>query len=258
MEIGGGGDAGGNGEGHAVRRVPQLQGGGELRLHQAQHPYAVFQLGVFLIEFVRRDLPAGLDIQLVPAPEDAAAVPLQAAPGIGFHHVQGLGGVLFGKGGQRGEALTEFGQAHGHNGDAVHLGVQCLQLPHGLQQGLPVVQAGAADDLAVHNDAGLGKAAHDLHALPCSWVAQQLTAQLRVGGVDGDVDGADVQGDDTLDLPPGEIGQGDVIAQQEAEPGVIILEVHGGAHALGQLVNEAEDAAVGAGPGRVHQVAFKV
>ena len=140
----------------------------------------------------------------------------------------------------------------------MYLGVQCLQLPHRLQQRLPVVQPGAADDLAVHDDAGLGKAAHDLHTFSRSWVAQQLTAQLRVGGVDGDVDGADVQGDDALDLPPGEIGQGDVIAQQEAEPGVIILEVHGGAHALGQLVNEAEDAAVGAGPGRVHQVAFKV
>ena len=183
---------------------------------------------------------------------------LQATPGKAFHHVQSLGGVFPGKGLQLRQSLPEFGQTHRHDGNAVHLGVQCLQLPHGPQQSLPVVEAGAADDLAVHDNAGLGKAAHDRHALPRPGVSQQLAAQLRVGSVDGDVDGADVQGNDTLNLPLGEIGQGDVIAQQEAEPGVIILKVHGGAHALGQLVNKAEDAAVGAGPGRIHQIALEV
>ena len=76
--------------------------------------------------------------------------------------------------------------------------------------------------------------------------------------MDRDIDGADVQVNNTLSLTLREIGKGDVVAHQKAEPCVIILEIHGAAHTPGQLVNKAEDTAVGAGAGCIHQVAFKV
>ena len=76
--------------------------------------------------------------------------------------------------------------------------------------------------------------------------------------MDGDVDGADVQGDDPFDLPFGQVRQGDIISQQEAETGIVVLKIHGFAHALGELVDEAEHAVVGAGAGRVHQIALKL
>jgi len=82
--------------------------------------------------------------------------------------------------------------------------------------------------------------------------------QLGVGGVDGDVDGADVQVDDALGLPLRQVGQGDVVAQQEAEPRIVVLEVQRGAHAGGHLVHEAEDAVVGAGAHLIHQIGVEV
>ena len=76
--------------------------------------------------------------------------------------------------------------------------------------------------------------------------------------MDGDIYRAYMQVDDPLDLPLGEIGQRDVISQQEAQPRVVVLEVHGLSHAFGELVYEAEDAVVGAGAGRIHEIALKV
>ena len=76
--------------------------------------------------------------------------------------------------------------------------------------------------------------------------------------MDGDVDGADVQVNDALGLPLRQVRQGDVVTQQEAEPGVVVLEVQGGAHARRHLVHEAEDAVVGAGAHLVHQVGVEV
>ena len=82
--------------------------------------------------------------------------------------------------------------------------------------------------------------------------------QLRVGGVDGDVDGADVQVDNALCLPLRQVGQGDVVAQQEAQPGVVVLEVQRGAHARRHLVHEAEQAVVGAGAHLVHEIGVEI
>ena len=45
---------------HAVRLLRELQRRAELGLHQAQHAHAVFQLGIFLVKRIRRDLPSGL------------------------------------------------------------------------------------------------------------------------------------------------------------------------------------------------------
>ena len=76
--------------------------------------------------------------------------------------------------------------------------------------------------------------------------------------MDRDVDGGDAQVDDPLHLPGGEVGQGEVVAQQEGQPGVVVLEVEGGPHPRGHLVHKAEDAVVGAGPGPVHEVGLKL
>ena len=213
---------------------------------------------MLLIELVRGQLPPRLQVQLVPAPEDAGAVLLHAAVAEGRDLVDGLAGVLGSEGGELLQPLPVFGEAYRHDGDAVDTGVHPGQVLHGALQSFPVVPAGAADDLAVHHDPRRGEAAHDLDALAGPPVFQHPAAELRVRGVDGDVHRAHVQIDDPLDLPGGEIGQGDVVSQQKAEPGVVVFEIHRFPHALGQLVDEAEDAVVGAGAGIVHQVALKV
>ena len=103
-----------------------------------------------------------------------------------------------------------------------------------------------------------GEPLHDVDALPGPPVFQHLCPQGPVGGVDGYVNGEDTQVDNPLYLPGGEIGEGEVVAQQEGQAGVVVLEVEGGAHPRGHLVHKAEDAPVGAGPSPVHQVGLKL
>ena len=76
--------------------------------------------------------------------------------------------------------------------------------------------------------------------------------------MDGDIDGADAQVDDPLDLPWGEVGEGDIVAHEEAEPGIVILEVEGIPAPGGHLVHEAEQTVVGAWPRLVHEVGLEV
>ena len=76
--------------------------------------------------------------------------------------------------------------------------------------------------------------------------------------MDGDVDGADAQVDDALGLPVRQVGQGDVVPLEEAEPGVVVLEIQGLAHTGRHLIHEAEDAVVGAGAHIVHEDGVKI
>ena len=112
--------------------------------------------------------------------------------------------------------------------------------------------------MTVHGDTGLGEPLHDVQGFPGSGVAQHLHPQGRVGGVDGDVDGGDAQVDNALDLAGGEVREGQIVAHQKGQPGVIILKIEGFPHTRRELVHKAEHAPVGAGAGLVHQIGFKV
>ena len=75
----------------------------------------------------------------------------------------------------------------------MYAGVHRLQIPHRAHELLPVVPAGAADDLAVHDDAVLGKAAHHVDRLAGALVFQHPAAKLGVRGVHRNIDRTDVQ-----------------------------------------------------------------
>ena len=82
--------------------------------------------------------------------------------------------------------------------------------------------------------------------------------QLGIRGVNGYIDGADVQVDDPLSLPFREIGQRGIVAQQKAEPLVIVLDIQGRPHIGRHLIHEAEQTVVGAPVHLVHQVGGKI
>ena len=145
---------------------------------------------------------------------------------------------------QLGKALTVLGDAYRHQRAAGKLPVR--QVTQRAAQSVAVVPAGAHHDLAVHDDARLAEAPDVFQRPLRSLVAQQRTVELRLRGVDGHVDGADVQVDDPLCLPLREVGQGGVVAQQEAEPLVVVLDVQGRPHIGRHLIHEAEQAVVGA------------
>ena len=121
-----------------------------------------------------------------------------------------------------------------------------------------VVPAGANHDLPVHDDTGLAEGLDIVQRPGGVLVAKHGAVQLWVGGVDGDVDGADVQVNDPLGLALRQVGEGDVVAQQKAQPGIVILEVQRGAHTRRHLVHKAEQAVIGTGAHFVHQIRVEV
>ena len=132
------------------------------------------------------------------------------------------------------------------------------EILHGALQRRAVVASGDGHDLAFHGNAGGGEALEDIHDLPAARVADELGAQVGVGGVDGDIQRADFQIAYALQLALGEVRAGDVVSREEREARVIVLEVERFAQALRQLVDEAENAAVRAAGRAVHQVRLKV
>ena len=251
-------NAGRHGKRHAVRRVGQAQRRAELRLLQAQHADAVFQLREFLVEFLRRQRAPRLEIQLVGAEEDARAEFFNAFVAEGIDQIERLGRVLRRERRERVEPLTKLRQTDRHDRHAVHLRIERREVTHRALQLRAVIQAGAADDLAVHGDAAVGKAAHDLERLARARIAEQKRAQLRVRRVHGDIDGADVQVDDALHLALGQVRERHIIAHEEAQARVVVLEIQRRAHTRRHLVDEAEHAVVGARVGVVHEVGLKV
>ena len=113
-------------------------------------------------------------------------------------------------------------------------------------------------DLTVHDYAAGCKAVHDIDAFSRVFVLQELYAQLGIGRVNGYVHRAYVQVDYALYLALGEVCERDVVSQQEAQAGVVVLEVHGLAHALGELVDKAEQTVVRAASGIIHEILGKL
>ena len=159
---------------------------------------------------------------------------------------------------ERIESLTKLRQTDRHDRHAVHLRIERCKVVHRALQLRAVVQAGTADDLAVHGDAAVRKAPHDLERFARAGIAEQERTQLRVRRMYGDVDGADVQVDDALHLTLGQVRERHVIAHEEAQARVVILEIQRRAHARRHLVDEAEHAVVGARVSVVHEVGLKV
>ena len=63
---------------------------------------------------------------------------------------------------------------------------------------------------------------------------------------------------DAVDLPLAEVGKCDIVAKQEGEPLIIILEIQGLPHTRGELVDKAEHAVVGTAVFFVAEISFKI
>ncbi len=83
-------------------------------------------------------------------------------------------------------------------------------------------------------------------------------ADVGVGGVDADVQRRQPLGDHPLEVGLGEPGERREVPVQERQPVVVVLQVQAAAHALGQLVDEAELAVVVAGANPVEHGARHV
>src|SRR5439155_770002 len=127
----------------------------------------------------------------------------------------------------------------------------------GALEGRAVVPARAEHDLGVHADPRLREALEPREDLGGDARApEQRVTQRRVGRVDGDVERREPLLDDALERRLVEIGERDVVAVEERQPEVVVLDVEAPPHPLRELVDEAEHALVRAGrdlarPGRL-------
>ena len=121
----------------------------------------------------------------------------------------------------------------------------------------PIVIPRAEHKLAVHFDAVPGKPSQNGKLLPGTGVFHHAATQLRVGGMHGNIDRADVHFEDSLDLPVCDIGKRDIIAEQEGKSGIIVFKIQAFAHSFRELVDKAEDAFIFAVPLPVHEIGFE-
>ena len=143
--------------------------------------------------------------------------------------------------------IGELADAERDDTDRGQLGVLVEDAGQRVLERGPVVDARADHDLAVHLDAAVEQHAQPAQAGGALGVAQHVGPQLGVGAVDRDEEGAEALGEDALGIELGETGERGEVAVEEREPVVVVLEVEAAAHALGQLVDEAEGAVVVAG-----------
>lgn len=213
---------------------------------------------MLLVEIVVRQLSLRADIHFVRAEKYPRAVFFYALVAECRDHIYRLSRVLGRKRLERIQTLAVFRKSDRNDRHAVHRRMHGRKILHGLHERLAVVKSGTADDLAVHDDAAAGKAAHYINAFARVFIAQKPHPKLWVGRVNGDVHRAYVQVDYALNLALGQICQRNVVSQQKAQARVIVLEVHRLAHALRKLVDEAENAVVGAASGIIHQILGKL
>ena len=136
----------------------------------------------------------------------------------------------------------------------MHLRGVLTQIPQAAPQLLAVIEAGTEDDLGIDADVVRGQLGDILEHLAAAGIFHQFDPQLRIGGVDRDIDGADVHFDDAGDVLIGHIGEGDIAAEQEAHAAVVILKVERFPHPAGELVDKAEHAFIGAVVLAIHEV----
>ena len=230
----------------------------ELGEQRGDHPHAVLDLGVALVVVLGGEGKPCLEIQLVGAEEFSGAALSEALLREGLHLTDHGGGLLGGIGGQGVELVPILGQSRRHDGYAFHGVAQSVEIPHGAIQLLPIVDAAAEDDLTAQGDARLGQSGQIIQHQPRPLVVHHLHPQLGVGGMHRDVDRRDMHLNDAVDVLVAEVGHGDEVAVEEGQAAVVVLEVEGLPHPLGELVDEAEDALVLAGVLLVHQRGLEV
>ena len=89
-------------------------------------------------------------------------------------------------------------------------------------------------------------------------VAQHFGAQFGIGGVHRNIQRRNLHADDAVGILVAQIGHGDIVAQQEGQTGIVVLKIQALAHALGQLIDEAEDAPVGTALLGIHQIGLEL
>ena len=209
-------------------------------------PHPVLDLRVVAVVRSGRDGQAGPEKEFV-GKEDP---PRPAAPKVGVADAARLRAYLRGDrrghGRERGAAAAEAGEPHRHHGHGEELRAEREQVAQGRAEQAAVVPARADHDLGVEGDALAGQAPQHVHDGTRPRIAEHGAPAGRVGHVDGHEEGRQAEPHDPVELAGRGVREGDVIAVYKRVAEVLILDVKPLPQARRHLVDEAEDAFVGA------------
>ena len=153
--------------------------------------------------------------------------------------------------------VTESRQPDRNHRDTFQLRQVLFKFLQGIFQLIAVVDAPAQDDLPVQFDPGFLQPADLVKHIPGKTVVQHPAAELRIHGMEGDIDRFQMIADNPVDIMVRHVGQGNIIPLQKTQAGVVVVEIEGFPHPRGHLVDKAEDAAVAAGAVFIHKPALK-
>ena len=232
----------------AARRAPATQRARNAVLEAPHEADAVLRHREALVGVRLGQRRPRLEIHLVAEKHEAAAEARGKLRLPRRHRAHECLRLLLGQRAQRGQPLAVAREPHGHDRGRRHVRIERRQLAHGPLEVGAVVEAGTEDHLRVHADPRLRKALQPRQDLGRhARAAEQLPAQRGIGRVHRHVERRQPLLDDARELRLLQVGERDVVAVQERQPEVIVLDVESLAHPLRQLVDEAEHALVGAG-----------
>jgi hypothetical protein len=107
-----------------------------------------------------------------------------------------------------------------------------------------IVQAGTQHDLAVQDDSCIRQPVNLFHQPIVFRIPEKAYSQFRLRRVNGNVKGREPLIDNPLHLGFIDVGQSQIIPEQERKPVILILYMKGLPHALRILVHEAKHALV--------------
>ena len=229
----------------------------KLPFKQAQQAHAVFDLAKLLIRLIRRQRHARLEVPFVRQKRKGRSLLRSGSGGKGLdpldHAKRRLRRIRL----QLRQAFAKARQSDRNERNGLRGRVQAVQIGERPVQHLAVIDARTAHDLRMEAQPRLGKAREPLHEPARRAVAHHLCAHLRIRGMDGDIQRADAPAEDALQLLLRNVRQRHIIAHDEREAPIIVLDKQAGAHIARHLIDKAKDAAVGAGAHFAHQAGGK-
>ncbi len=229
------------------RRTDAPKRAAELVLEAAHQADAVLGHGESLVGVGLGERGLGLEIDLVGGEDEATTQRREAAllPLLDRHHE--ASSLIRGQQSELGQPLAVPREPNRHDGRGRHVRMQSLEIDDRALEVPAVVPVGAQHDLGVHPDPGSGESFHPRQDLgTVSRAAEERVAERRIGRMYRDVERRQPLRLDALEGRLVQVGQRDVVAVQERQPEVVVLDVEALAQAARILMDEAEDALVGA------------
>ena len=218
---------------------------------RAHHADAVVELRIAVVGRCRRELEAGVQVELVADVVARRAPACKRAALVGLDLLDDARRGLRVIGKRPAEMRLELGVAERHDAARQHARVRLDPLERAREL-FSIVHARAHDELRVHAQPGVQDALERLHAAR-GVGADELAARLGAHRVQRDVQGLQVVFDDALDVRIGQVGERDEVALQKRQAVVVVTYVERAAHVLGKHGQKAERAGVSAGEDAVEQ-----